>query len=166
MSNPADENTTDNVTPVKLKKTRKKYAEPKPDDKRLKANQQRSEAQIAAQFKPGNEASKQTLRVNNAKKNREFRDRCRKILNEAALPMLIDRLYDSHENMETKHFIELLKFLTLYGIGKPAEMEVEEEVKVDSSIINNIVISQEMLSQAILNDNQHLNNYDSTVIDE
>lgn len=150
MSSPADENTQ----PVKLKKTRKKQTLNPETDKRFKGNGQRTEAQTAAQFKPGNTESKNSVRANNAKQNREFRIKCRKILNDAALGMLVERLYD--EDLDTKQFMEIIKYLTLYGIGKPAEMELEEDDKPDASIINNIVISQEMLNAALINDTEHL----------
>lgn len=156
MSSPADENT--NVVPVKPKKPRPRTKQKiNPDtDKRFKKNGQRTEAQQASQFKPGNAEGKIPVKKNNAKKNREFREKCRKILEEAALPMLVNRLYDSHEDLETKHFIELLKYLTLYAIGKPAEMETEDVQDTSANIVNNIVISQEMLNNALHNDNEHL----------
>lgn len=163
MTKPTAESETEvEKKPVKLKQVRRKYAEPKPDDKRLKANKQRSEAQIANQFKPGNDAGKTTIRSNNAKKNRVFREKCRELLTGLAMPMLLDKL--SEEDLDTKHFLEIVKFLTLYGVGKPAEMEVEEEDKVDPSIINNIIISQEMINQAILNDSKHLVTSENSVI--
>lgn len=161
MSNPADES---NKQPVKLKKSRKKYNLNPEKDKRFKGNGQRTEAQLAAQFKQGNTDGKTTIKGQNAKKNREFREKCRKILEDAALPMLVHRLYDSHEQMETKHFIELLKFLTLYGVGKPGEMETEDETDTSAQIVNNIVISQEMLNAALQNDETHLNINDSSVL--
>lgn len=162
MTSPADESIPE-VKPVKIKKTRAKQKLNPETDKRFKGNGQRTEAQIAAQFKPGNQEGKTSIKTQNAKKNRAFREQCRKILHDAALPMLVDRLYDSHEQMETKHFIELLKFLTLYGVGKPGEMETEDEQDTSAQIVNNIVISQEMLSAALENDSNHLIINDSSV---
>lgn len=156
MSNPADESTQ--ATPVKIKKTRKKYNLNPEKDKRFKGNGQRTEAQKTAQFKEGNQEAIKSRGANTAKRNRAFRENCFKILNEAALPMLVNRLYDSHEALETKHFIEILKFLTLYGIGKPLDMIPDEEQTPEApQFVNNIVITKEMLDQAYRNDDEHLN---------
>lgn len=88
----------------------------------------RTQAQIAAQFKPGNKANADGWSMR--KETRQYRKALSTLLlSEAGLEALIIMYQTAANNGNLKEFMELQRFMAEYAFGKPKEMlETEESV--------------------------------------
>lgn len=91
---------------------------------------ERTEAQIAAQFKPGNKANADGWSMRS--EIRSFRKKCHNILASEEVQKAMITLYiNLAESGSYKEWMELNRFLAEYAYGKPKEMlETEESVNV------------------------------------
>lgn len=109
----------------------KKRGRPKGSkDTTKRAERELTEAQKAAQFKPGNKANVDGWSMR--KEIRAYRKKCDAILSsEDFTKAILDMSIHCANNGMFKEFMEIQRFLAEYAYGKPGQMlETEEQVKV------------------------------------
>lgn len=112
---------------VKKKRGRPKGKKDSPDITRPKQTE-RTQAQIDAQFKPGNKANADGWSMR--KETRQYRKALATILlGHEGLEALLIMYQTAANNGNLKEFMELQRFMAEYAFGKPKEMlETEESV--------------------------------------
>lgn len=120
---------TDEVTPKKRGRPKGKKDSPNvqrpPQEPR-----ERTEAQKAAQFKPGNKANADGWSMR--KEIRAYRKKCDSILSSPTFTeAMVTMVVHCANNGMYKEFMEIQRFLAEYAYGKPGQMlETEENVNV------------------------------------
>lgn len=119
------------MTDVKLNKdgsVPKKRGRPKVSKTTTPAPKKENK-QTETQFKKGEpSANPNGARVNFRRPTIDMRTTMHNLIQQAAMPMLVNLLYDSYEQKDRKDMLSIIEFMFKYSYGTPREMHDYEEL--------------------------------------
>ena len=111
----------------------------------------------ATQFKPGQSGNPLGAKLNFRKPTIDMRTRMHELITQAAMPMLVNLLYDSYEQKDRKDMLDIIKFMYSYAYGTPREIRDYEELDQADKPNNQsvIMISRDDLMRQIDSDKDY-----------